>query len=58
MLNYKVNDYQFVEIYAGLKGDEQDRLSHVAFETTDAPKLREYLASKGIKVPAPLKPSP
>lgn len=55
MLNYyKVNDHQYIEIYPGLKGD-QDRLSHVAFETTDAKKLRDYLASKGIKVPAHLK---
>lgn len=57
MLNYyKVNDHQYVEIYPGLKGDDQDRLSHVAFETTDARKMRDYLASKGIKVPASLKP--
>ncbi len=57
MLNYyKVNDHQYIEIYPGLKGDDQDRLSHVAFETTDARKLRDYLAAKGIKVPASLKP--
>jgi len=56
MLNYyKINDHQYVEIYPGLKGD-QDRLSHVAFETTDARKLRDYLASKGVKVPEHLKP--
>ncbi len=57
MLNYyKVNDHQYIEIYPGLQGDSQDRLSHVAFETTDARKLRDYLASKGIKVPGSLKP--
>ncbi len=57
MLNYyKINDHQYVEIYPGLKGDEQDRLSHVAFETTDARKMRDYLASKGVKVPPSLKP--
>lgn len=56
MLNYyKVNDHQYIEIYPGLKGDEQDRLSHVAFETTDARKLRDYLAAKGVKVPDALK---
>src|SRR5579884_2190670 len=56
MLNYyKVNDHQYIEIYPGLKDDE-DRLTHVAFETTDARKLRDYLASKGVKVPASLKP--
>ena len=57
MLNYyKVNDHQYIEVYPGLKGDEQDRLSHVAFETTDARKMRDYLALKGLKVPAALKP--
>jgi catechol 2,3-dioxygenase-like lactoylglutathione lyase family enzyme len=56
MLNYyKVNDHQYIEVYPGLKGDE-DRLTHVAFETTDARALRDYLASKGVKVPASLKP--
>jgi catechol 2,3-dioxygenase-like lactoylglutathione lyase family enzyme len=57
MLNYyKVDDRQYIEIYPGLTGDSQDRLSHVAFETTDARKLRDYLAGKGIKVPPSLKP--
>lgn len=56
MLNYyKINDHQYIEIYPGLKDDE-DRLSHVAFETSDARKLRDYLASKGVKVPPSLKP--
>ena len=56
MLNYyKVNDHQYVEIYPGLK-DDQDRLSHVAFETPDAQKMRDYLAGKGVKVPEALKP--
>lgn len=57
MLNYyKINDHQYVEIYPGLKGDGQDRLSHIAFETTDARKMRDYLAGKGLKVPRSLKP--
>lgn len=57
MLNYyKVNDHQYVEIYPGLKGDDMDRLSHVAFETDDANRMRDYLDSKGVKVPAQLKP--
>jgi len=57
MLNYyKVNDHQYIEIYPGLKSETADRLSHIAFETTDARKLRDYLASKGVKVPAALKP--
>lgn len=57
MLNYyKVNDHQYIEIYPGLKGDDQDRLSHVAFETTDAKAMRDYLAAHDVKVPAALKP--
>ena len=57
MLNYyKVNDHQYIEIYPGLKSPDASRLSHVAFETTDAHKLRDYLAAKGVKVPASLKP--
>ena len=56
MLNYyKINDHQYVEIYPGLKGDDE-RLSHIAFETTDARKMREYLAGKGVKVPADITP--
>jgi catechol 2,3-dioxygenase-like lactoylglutathione lyase family enzyme len=55
-LNYKVNDHQYVEIYPGLKGDDMDRLSHIAFETTDIRKLRAYLAAKGVKAPEELKP--
>lgn len=57
MLNYyKVNDHQYIEIYPGLKGDEMDRLSHVAFETSDAKGMRDYLDTKGVKVPEHLKP--
>ena len=57
MLNYyKVNDHQYIEVYPGLNSPTQDRLSHIAFETTDARKLRDYLASKDVKVPAALKP--
>jgi catechol 2,3-dioxygenase-like lactoylglutathione lyase family enzyme len=56
MLNYyKINDHQYIEVYPGLKGDG-DRLTHVAFVTTDARKLRDYLASKDVHVPASLKP--
>jgi lactoylglutathione lyase len=52
---YKINDHQYVEIYPGLNGDD-DRLTHIAFETTDIRKLRAYLAAKGVKVPDELKP--
>jgi catechol 2,3-dioxygenase-like lactoylglutathione lyase family enzyme len=53
---FKVNDHQYVEVFPGLSNAEQDRLSHISFETDDAEKLRTYLASKGVKVPAKLEP--
>ena len=57
MLTYfKVNDHQYIEVFPELKDAKQDRLSHISFETTDAEQLRDYLASKGIKVPERLEP--
>ena len=57
MLTYfKVNDHQFIEIFPELKDSQQDRLSHISFETTDAGQLRAYLASRGVKVPEKLEP--
>ncbi|HEV2426442.1 MAG TPA: VOC family protein [Terriglobia bacterium] len=53
---FKVNDHQYVEIFPELKSPTEDRLSHIAFETTDANRLRDYLASRGVEVPALLKP--
>jgi lactoylglutathione lyase len=57
MLTYfKVNDHQYIEVFPELKSPDEDRLSHIAFETTDAVQLRDYLASQGVKVPETLKP--
>jgi catechol 2,3-dioxygenase-like lactoylglutathione lyase family enzyme len=57
MLTYfKVNDHQYIEVFPNLKSPAEDRLSHIAFETTNARQLRDYLAGKGVKVPAELKP--
>jgi catechol 2,3-dioxygenase-like lactoylglutathione lyase family enzyme len=59
MLTYfKVDDHQYIEIYPGLKGPDADRLDHIGFETTDARRLRAYLASKDVNVPGELKPGP
>jgi catechol 2,3-dioxygenase-like lactoylglutathione lyase family enzyme len=56
MLNYyKVNDHQYIEIFPDLKTEDQLRLSHVAFETDNIQQLRDYLAGKGVKVPATLR---
>ncbi len=55
---FKVNDHQYIKVSPDLKSETQDRLSHIAFETTDLRKLRSYLASRGVTVPAELKPDP
>jgi catechol 2,3-dioxygenase-like lactoylglutathione lyase family enzyme len=46
----KVNDYQYIELFPGLKTG-QDRLSHISIYTDDAERMRQYLASRGVKVP-------
>ena len=57
MLTYfKVNDHQYIEVFPNLKSETEDRLSHIAFETTNIQQLRDYLATKGVKVPEKLKP--
>ena len=57
MLTYfKVNDHQYIEVFPELKDEAEDRLSHICFETTNARQLRDYLASRGVKVPDSLKP--
>ncbi len=53
---FKVNDHQYIEVFPELKSPTEDRLSHIAFETADAQQLRDYLASRGVKVPATLRP--
>ncbi len=49
---FKINDHQYVELYPTLKSEDEDRLIEVAFETPDVQAMRDYLASKGIAVPA------
>jgi catechol 2,3-dioxygenase-like lactoylglutathione lyase family enzyme len=57
MLTYfKVNDHQYIEVFPNLKDPDDVQLSHIAFETTNAKQLRDYLASRGVKVPETLKP--
>src|SRR5262245_10984115 len=46
----KINDQQYVELFAEPPRNE-DRLNHVAIYTDDATGMRDYLASRGIKVP-------
>ncbi len=53
---FKVNDHQYIEVFPELTTESEDRLSHIAFETSNAAQLRDYLASHGVKVPATLSP--
>lgn len=48
---YSVNPHQYIELVPGLATPDTDRLIDIAFETTDARALRNYLASKGVRVP-------
>lgn len=46
----KVNDFQYIELFA--ENPRQDgHLNHIAFFTDSAQSLRDYLASRGVKVP-------
>ena len=51
LVYFKVSDRQYIEIFPGLPPDQDDRLSHIAFETTNLEALRLYLAEKGVQVP-------
>jgi catechol 2,3-dioxygenase-like lactoylglutathione lyase family enzyme len=55
---FKVNDRQYIELLPQLESETQDRLLHIAFETTDAGQLREYLASRGVAVPDKVRKQP
>jgi catechol 2,3-dioxygenase-like lactoylglutathione lyase family enzyme len=56
LTNFKVNDHQYIQVFPGLASSTEDRLSHIAFETTDAHALRDYLAARAVTVPDTLKP--
>jgi len=51
LVYFKVNDRQYIEIFPGLPPEQDDRLSHIALETTNLEGLRVYLAEKGLQVP-------
>src|SRR6266545_4739556 len=46
----KINDNQCVELFEEAPGND-GRLNHVAFYTSDAGGMRDYLAARGVKVP-------
>src|ERR1035438_4828198 len=53
---FKVNDHQYIEVEPTLKQETEDRLSHIAFETSNARRLRDYLASRGVTVRGSVEP--
>ena len=53
----KINDTQFIELYNRPTAGE-GQLHHVALQTDDAERMRAYLASKGVAVPAAVATSP
>lgn len=55
---FKVNDRQFVEVSPTLLSEGEDRLIRIAFETSDARGLRDYVAAKGVAVPAKVDKDP
>ncbi|MGH9405819.1 MAG: VOC family protein [Terriglobia bacterium] len=46
---YKVNDHQYVELYAESGGPNQDHLVNIGFETPDVHAMQAYLVSHGAK---------
>ena len=50
-VRFRINGRQYVEIVPGLVPGTDDRLDHVAFETTDLAALRAYFEEKGVKSP-------
>jgi catechol 2,3-dioxygenase-like lactoylglutathione lyase family enzyme len=48
---FKINEHQYIEISPDLSNPQQDRLVHIAFETSDVDELRTYLAVHGVSVP-------
>jgi catechol 2,3-dioxygenase-like lactoylglutathione lyase family enzyme len=51
LVYFKVNDRQYIEVLPDLPPEQDDRLSHIALETTNLEALRLYLAEKAIQVP-------
>jgi len=51
VISFKVNDRQFLEFVQDPQAKEKNRLVSVSFETEDVEQMRQYLESRGVKVP-------
>ncbi|HUG52266.1 MAG TPA: VOC family protein [Vicinamibacteria bacterium] len=49
-VGFLISGRQYVEIVPGLAAGRDERLDHVAFETTDLASMRTYLEGKGVEV--------
>jgi len=47
----KINEDQYLELFAEKPREEGLQLNHISFATDDAPAMHKYLASRGVKVP-------
>ncbi len=47
----KINEDQYLELFAEKPRQEGWQLNHISFATDDAETMRKYLASRGVKVP-------
>ncbi len=47
----KLNEDQYLELFAEKPRMEGHQLNHISFSTSDAAAMHKYLASKGVKVP-------
>ena len=50
---YRVGQRQHVALEPGLPPNEEERLSHIAFETPDVTAMAAYLTSRGVRVLQP-----
>jgi catechol 2,3-dioxygenase-like lactoylglutathione lyase family enzyme len=51
VISFKVNDRQFLEFVVDKQARDKKRLVSVSFETGNADQMRQYILSRGIKVP-------
>jgi catechol 2,3-dioxygenase-like lactoylglutathione lyase family enzyme len=51
MGRFKVNDHQYIQVWPNLESANQDRLDHIAFETTNVKQLHAYLHAHKVPVP-------
>ena len=51
----RISSRQSLVLEPGLRPDEDDRLSHIAFATSDLTSMKAYLASRGVAVEGPMR---